>query len=177
MAIRPSTPTMPTIVSSRNATALLTFNSLVCILDQKFTPARHALLDHRRIEASRLNRKPKLEIRKSIQRAACGALIGGRTFPAIRNLRVESHDMYEKTGTYAKNARFVGKRILLITSWLSSRLNLNGGNQGELKLRAKATMLLKTKGSKSLDLVKATMLMKINDLNFQSHDMYEKKVA
>jgi hypothetical protein len=77
--------------------------------------------------------------------------------------RVESHDMYENAETYVKNTRFVGKRIILITSRLASRLELS---QGELKVKAKATMLQKTKEARSCDLVKATMLMKTKDLKF-----------
>ena len=75
--------------------------------------------------------------------------------------RVESHDMYENAGTYAKNTRFAEKCITLITSRLAARLELR---QGELKVKAKATMLQKTKEARSCDLVKATMLMKTKDL-------------
>ena len=66
---------------------------------------------------------------------------GVRTNPTVANLRFESHDMYEKTGTYAKNTRWVEKRMLLITSRLAYRFSVNVGNEGKLKSRAKATML------------------------------------
>ena len=69
--------------------------------------------------------------------------------------------MYEKKGTYARKTRFAEKCITLITSRLVARLE---PSQGELKVKAKATMLQKTKEVESCDLVKATMLMKIKDL-------------
>jgi hypothetical protein len=83
--------------------------------------------------------------------------------PRLKILRVESHDMYENAGTYAKNARFSEKCITLITSRLAARLELS---QGELKVKAKATMLQKTNEVESCDLIKATMLMKTKNLYF-----------
>jgi hypothetical protein len=83
--------------------------------------------------------------------------------PRPKFSRVESHDVYEKAGTYSKNTRFAEKCITLITSRLAHRLELS---QGELKVKAKATMLQKTKEVRSCDLIKATMLMKIKDLYF-----------
>src|SRR5208282_1557876 len=82
---------------------------------------------------------------------------------ATENLRVESHDIYEKEGTYSKNTRVAEKRIRLIKSLLAVHLEMT---EGELKVEAKATMLQKTKEVKSCNLIKATMLMKINDLKF-----------
>jgi len=81
----------------------------------------------------------------------------------LKILRVESHDMYENAGTYAKNTRLAEMCITLITSRLAARLELS---QGELKVKAKATMLQKTKGVESCDLIKATMLMKTKNLYF-----------
>jgi hypothetical protein len=46
--------------------------------------------------------------------------------------------MYEKARTYAKNTRLAENRITLITGRLFDRLELG---QGELKVKAKATML------------------------------------
>jgi len=48
--------------------------------------------------------------------------------------RVESHDVYEKTGTYAKKTQKDQKCILMITSWLSSQLRLKAREQGETKI-------------------------------------------
>jgi hypothetical protein len=73
----------------------------------------------------------------------------------------QSHDMYENEGTYAENVRFSEKAISLITSLLAARLEIG---QGELKVKAKATMLQKTKEAESCDLIKATMLMKTKHL-------------
>jgi len=81
----------------------------------------------------------------------------------LNAFRVESHDVYENAGTYAKNAMLAEKCITLITSRLVHRPELS---QGELKVKAKATMLQKTKEVRSCDLIKATMLMKIKDLYF-----------
>jgi hypothetical protein len=85
----------------------------------------------------------KLETRNSEINPRCsdpaGMLRSGvRTNPTVANLRFESHDMYEKTGTYARKTRFAEKCIILITSRLVARLELS---QGELKVKAKATML------------------------------------
>jgi len=71
--------------------------------------------------------------------------------------------MYENAGTYAKNTRFSEKLILQIRSRLADRLELS---QGELKVKAKATMLQKTKEVESCDLIKATISMKTKDLYF-----------
>ena len=83
----------------------------------------------------------------------------------MRDLKTsrESHDVYENAGTYAGNTRFDRKCITLITSRLADRLELS---QGELKVKAKATMLQKTKEVDWCNWVKATILMKINDLKF-----------
>jgi len=51
----------------------------------------------------------------------------------------------------------------LIKSFLAVRLELS---QGELKVKAKATMLQKTKKVESRDLIKARMLMKKKHLYF-----------
>jgi hypothetical protein len=75
----------------------------------------------------------------------------------------QSHDMYENKGTYSKNSRFSEKVISLITSLLAARLEMS---QGKLKVKAKATMLQKTKKVESRDLIKATMLMKTKHLYF-----------
>jgi hypothetical protein len=81
----------------------------------------------------------------------------------LKVIRIESHDVYENAGTYAKNKRFTEKCITMITSRLADRLELC---QGELKVQAKATMLQKTKEVECCDLIKATMLMKTKDLKF-----------
>jgi hypothetical protein len=88
---------------------------------------------------------------------------GGGANAVTENSRGESHDMYENEGTYSKNSRFSEKVISLITSLLAARLEMS---QGKLKVKAKATMLQKTKKVESLDLIKATMLMKTKHLYF-----------
>ena len=115
-----------------------------------------------RIEASIIKiRNSKIENRHA-RYSLCHLPVADRLL-RLKVSRVESHDMYENAETYVKNTRFVGKRIILITSRLASRLELS---QGELKVKAKATMLQKTKEARSCDLVKATMLMKTKDLKF-----------
>jgi len=80
--------------------------------------------------------------------------------------RRQSHDIYEKTGTYARNVKIVRTSMLLIKSCLSIRKRSGGRIQGELNPRAKATMSLKTKETERADLIKATMLIKTHDLYF-----------
>ena len=86
--------------------------------------------------SKREDRKPRFENRSSDPAGTHRSV--GRRYPTLANLRFESHDMYEKTGTYARKTRFAEKCITLITSRLVARLELS---QGELKVKAKATML------------------------------------
>jgi hypothetical protein len=52
----------------------------------------------------------------------------------------------------------------LIINHLQRNFQAGDHLQGELKVQAKATMLMKTKERQSGNLIKATMLMKTNDL-------------
>jgi hypothetical protein len=54
--------------------------------------------------------------------------------------------------------------MLLITSLLLLQTKPVPKSQGELKVLAKATMLMKTKDRQPADLIKATISMKINNL-------------
>ena len=76
----------------------------------------------------------------------------------------ESHDIYEKAGTYKRFGRFARDHMLLIINYLQRNFRTGSPPQGELKVQAKATMLMKTKERQSGNLIKATMLMKTNDL-------------
>ena len=88
------------------------------------------------IEASPLNRDSKVENGET--RCLLSHLPAADRPLRLKIFRVESHDMYENAGTYAKNTRFYKNCITMIISWLASRLELS---QGELKVKAKATML------------------------------------
>ena len=54
--------------------------------------------------------------------------------------------------------------MLLIINHLELNFQTASPPQGELKVQAKATMLMKTKERQSGNLTKATMCMKTNDL-------------
>ena len=88
------------------------------------------------IEARPLNRDSKVENGET--RCFLRHLPAADRPLRLKIFRVESHDMYENAGTYAKNTRFSKNCISLIISRLASRLELI---QGELKVKAKATML------------------------------------
>jgi len=76
----------------------------------------------------------------------------------------ESHDVYETTSTYGKFEKSSQNRIALIINILHLKEKPVPRIQGELKVLAKATMLMKTKAGGTADLIKATMSMKNKQL-------------
>ena len=103
---------------------------------------------------------------------ACGAAVGGSATEAIslqrggqsaspeRRLYVESHDMPENTSTYAEFWHLETNSILLQTRDLRAAARFAGDVQGELKMRASPTMLLKTHVEKMSLVADPTMLVK-----------------
>ena len=78
----------------------------------------------------------------------------------------KSHDVDENKATYGRIEKNVRNHISLKISRLEAPMRRRGSLQGELKMRAKATMLLKIKAGRRSVLIKATMFMRTHHLHF-----------